>query len=330
MPGPRPVKKKPIQSDNVSNLLELRVLNAGAGRIVVWSLAFSHNSRILAVGRGDPDYKIELWQVSDGTLLGLLSFGWPGAAGLAFHPDGNTLVAVSGNFPRFSLWSLGNQAFIRNINFPVGYQPGLVCMTPSGQTIATGGFDGKVLFWDWNNGDPRLRSTLPAQHKTFITSLAFSRDGSYLASGDSNGLFCLWRVGFDLVPELHFSVQASSGWASCSFDGAGAMLAAANLNGDLYLVNVRDANTVAKLKQAVPPPTGQMVACDFAPKVQLVASVEYVANPSLEFWDASNQTLLFSKGMYCNQVLFSPNGQVIAVVRRNPNGPDIPTIWGLP
>jgi len=320
-------------------LVELRVLDAGTAAVKVQSLAFSPNSRILAVGSGDPDTNIELWQVNDGTLLGLLFFGGHGAEGLAFHPDGNTLIAVSGNSPRFSLWDTGNQAPIKQINVPIGYQPGLVCITPSGQTIATGGFDGRVLFWDWNNGDPKLRSTLPAQHKTFITSLAFSRNGSYLASGDHDGLFCLWRGGFDLVPQLHFTVQAPSTngaslWANCSFDGSGTMLAAANWNGDLYLFNTI-ANTIAKLKQAVPPPTGAMEACDFAPKVQLVASVENDGDPKrantlLEFWDASNQTLLFTKAMLCDRVLFSPNGQVIAIVRNSPGGKDLPVIWGLP
>jgi hypothetical protein len=143
-----------------------------------------------------------------------------------------------------------------------------------------------------------------------------------------------------LVPQLDFTMQAPPApngarlWASCSFDSTGTMLAAANSNGNLYLVNIINKGA-AELKQVVPPLIGQMVACDFAPKMPLIASVENdpdpaVTNSLLEFWDASNQTLSFSKTILCDRVLFSPSGQLIAVVRNNVGRPDIPTIWGLP
>src|SRR6185503_13296131 len=112
----------------------------------------------------------------------------------------------------------------------------------TGQTIATGGFDGRVLFWNWNQGNPIQRSPMDAHPPYRIDSLAFSPDGSYLASGAEDGLR-LWRVGFDLVPQLHAEVLITGTtnivFPQLSFNGLGTMLVAANWAGNkLYLITV--------------------------------------------------------------------------------------------
>jgi WD40 repeat protein len=317
-----------IQSSNVANLVELRTLQPRTG--AVNSLAFSPDSSILALGCSDD--KIELWRVNDGALLSTLPFGWPGAEGVAFHPNGNTIVGVSGNSPKFSLWDATRKTKIKDVSVPIGHQPGCVAITPSGQTIATGGFDGKVLIWDWRNGDPMLRSALPA-HPSFVTSIAFSPDGLYLATGSDDGLR-LWRVGFDLVPQLHAEVLVTSGsFRQLSFNGLGTMLAAANWDGKLYIVNVGDGHTIVKLSEPLSASNEQMFAGAFAPTEQLIASCQSsapIASAFLEFWDASTQTLLLAKPLLCDKVQFAPNGRVLAVIRDSPGRPDIPAIWGLP
>jgi len=316
-----------IQSSNVANLVELHTLQPRTGE--VFSLAFSPNSSILALGCSDD--KIELWRVNDGTLLGTLPFGWPGAEGVAFHPNGNTIVGVSGNSPKFTLWNATTKKRTRDVSVPIGHQPGSVAITPSGQTIATGGFDGKVLFWDWRNGDPTVRSTLPA-HPSFVTSIAFSPDGLYLATGSGDGLR-LWRVGFDLVPQLHAEVLVASGsFRQLSFNGPGTMLAAANWDGKLYIINVSDGRTIVKLSEPLSASNEQMFAGAFAPTEQLIASCQSsapIANALLEFWDASTQTLLLAKPLLCDKVQFAPNGRVLAVIRNSPGRADIPAIWGF-
>src|ERR1041385_8683079 len=88
-----------INSSNVARLEELHTLRTSSS---VYSLAFSPNSSILAIGRDD---NIELWQVARGSILGKLPFGWTGGKGeFAFHPTDNTVVGVSGNIVNFSLW----------------------------------------------------------------------------------------------------------------------------------------------------------------------------------------------------------------------------------
>jgi WD40 repeat protein len=177
-----------------------------------------------------------------------------------------------------------------------------------------------------------LRSTLPA-HPSFVTSIAFSPDGLYLSTGADDGLR-LWRVGFDLVPQLHAEVLVTGGsFRQLSFNGLGTMLAAANWDGKLYIINVSDGRAVVKLSEPLSASNEQMFAGAFAPTEQLIASCQSSAphaSALLEFWDTSTQTLLLAKPLLCGKVQFAPNGRVLAVIRDNPGRPNIPAIWGFP
>jgi WD40 repeat protein len=69
----------------------------------------------------------------------------------------------------------------------VGY---IVSFSPDSQTVAAGGALGVVLF-DVESGERRV---LPEEHKRGVMSLAFSPDGTQLASGVPDGIR-LWNVG---------------------------------------------------------------------------------------------------------------------------------------
>jgi WD40 repeat protein len=323
---PRPRRQSFIQSTNVSNLVQLLTL-PGFGASVQ-CLAFSPDSRMLALG-ADP---IKLYRVTDGTLLGSMAFGWPGAEGIVFHPAGNIIVSVSGNAPRFTLWDVNTLARIRDVNLPVGHQPWRVAITPSGETIATGGMDGKIIFWDWKSGNPMPRFTLDA-HPTSISSLAFSRDGVHLATGDDNGRLRIWRVGFDLSPEPHADIPTSGLVSGLSFNGGGTTLAASNWDSHLYLIDVGDGNIMATLSEPMSATNLQMFACSYSPKTELVVSCQSsstLGTSLIEFWDPTSLSLVHSIPFLCDKVLFSNNGILLAVIQNSPGSADIPTIWGIP
>lgn len=108
--------------------------------------------------------------------------GWNGAEGLAFHPVNGSLLINSCNAPSFTIWDPVTLRQLQQVSFPSGHQPGRVAVTSSAATIVTGGFDGKVLLWNWNNGSLSMRRSFQGFQQVagepgpFIGSIAFSND----------------------------------------------------------------------------------------------------------------------------------------------------------
>src|SRR5580698_1222749 len=118
------------------------------------SLAFSPDGHTLASGA--EDHTVKLWDVASGRELRTLS-GSDQVTAVAFSPDGRVLAAGSGDDAK---------------TFP-----------------RAGG--GKISLWDVATGRelPALRG-----HSAAVTSVAFSPDGSILASGGRDGAVKLWNL----------------------------------------------------------------------------------------------------------------------------------------
>ena len=66
---------------------------ANSYRALIWTLAFSPDSRILASGGGD--HSVRLWDTQTGALLQILEGHSNAVTSLAFHPDGISLASGS-------------------------------------------------------------------------------------------------------------------------------------------------------------------------------------------------------------------------------------------
>lgn len=139
----------------------------------------------LAVNKG-----VFLWSPSDRQPRELLSF--PGAAiALDWKPDG-TALAVGTQDGFLHVWRRQIGANAKQLTMR-GYQCKVSCLEwhPLKDMIATAG--GKdIVIWgplhQKGGGSP-----LPiAHHQTTITCLSYEPSGYYLASGDRNGLVCIW------------------------------------------------------------------------------------------------------------------------------------------
>ena len=148
----------------------------------------------LAVNKG-----VFLWAPSDKQPRELMSF--PGAAiSLAWKPDGSALAAgTQDGFLHVWRRQIGANAKLLTMR---GYQGKVSCLEwhPLKDTIATAG--GKdIVIWgplhQKGGGSP-----LPvAHHRTTITCLSYEPSGYYLASGDRDGLVCIWDGKGKLVQQ---------------------------------------------------------------------------------------------------------------------------------
>ncbi|HEX6399802.1 MAG TPA: WD40 repeat domain-containing protein, partial [Actinomycetota bacterium] len=187
--------------------------NLGEGRAVLWDaesgrrvrmfgpshrgdhvqgLAFSPDGQVLAVlsGRG----RLEVWAVDTGERLMSIDDAHPGnGSDLAFLPDGR-LVTVGGDGG--VVWAVPSDKPL--LSFSGGSKLGGVAVSRDGARIATAGADRKATIWDAATGGKLLELELP----NAVTSIAFSPDGTELATGDANGIVRVFALRVDDLVRL--------------------------------------------------------------------------------------------------------------------------------
>ena len=68
-----------------------------------------------------------------------------------------------------------------------------VAVTPNGTRVATAGSGGNIYFWNSETGQ-RVDDADAWAHEDRVQALAFSADGTLLASADEEGVLKLWDV----------------------------------------------------------------------------------------------------------------------------------------
>jgi len=169
------------------------------------TLALSPDGRMIAVGERmlpkpyPPNYGAAVIVLSAETGRELARFtGF--AVQVVFSPEGKRLAVVQNGV---ALWSLAGKKLLRT--FKAGRLGcGSAAFSPNGRLIAAGGgYDpamktsrGALAVWDVASG--RLLAKLGVREgkkgREWVTNVAFSADGKYLAACDSQGAVRIWQV----------------------------------------------------------------------------------------------------------------------------------------
>jgi WD40 repeat protein len=161
----------------------------------VFALAFAPDGRSLA--SGGTDVTIRLRDVATGKERLALSEHTTAVSAVAFAPDGRTLATGDLNSV-VKLWDFDTEA--ERVTFPApeaestaeNFVEGVTALAfaPDGRTLAVA-VDQTVRLWDVATG--RLVANL-AGHEGKVQCLAYSADGTLLASGGHDRTVRLWNV----------------------------------------------------------------------------------------------------------------------------------------
>jgi len=149
---------------------------------------FSPDGRMLVVA--DESGRIAFWNLTGPRNLGVLTrAGNPDGLGmLRFSADGRWLVNPGGRSPS-QVWSVADRTLVAEPSDSALAER--AAFSPDGRWLAITGGDASIRFWETSRW--QKARTLQG-HTDPVTSLDFSPNGAFLASGARNGEVKLWAM----------------------------------------------------------------------------------------------------------------------------------------
>jgi Flp pilus assembly protein TadD len=164
-----------------------RFAGAGPQGDLIKAVAFSPDGKVVVTADEETTRR---WSATTGKPLGEPWRHPQAVGGVAFSPDGRTLLTVSADHTA-RLWSAATG---RPLGAPMQH-PGPVegvAFSPDGRTLLTGSRDNTARLWSSATGRPL---GAPLRHQGLVRFVAFSPDGKAVLTGSYDGTARLWRVG---------------------------------------------------------------------------------------------------------------------------------------
>ena len=288
----------------------------GQHRRSVTSVAFSPDGSTLA----SADWSaVALWYVATGDLLKRIeprkNIG--DNPSIAFSPDGTTLAVAGGGlfFAPISLWDVASGNLTKTLEGDAAY----IVYSSDGTTIAgVSGFPaGIVRLWNVETG--RIRKTF-TEHSSLINSVAFSPDGTTLASGGDHGTLFLWNLATGSLAKALLKPYTLDAVVSVAYSPDGTTLASATKGPDrVYLWDVATGTQKKTFKH-----TGFVWGMAYSPDGTTIATGHLRDEGRL--WNVATADLTqvlshpLGQGDGFASLVFSPNGRTLAGLSSHKRG----------
>jgi WD40 repeat protein len=174
-----------------------------------------------------------LWDVSTGEEWGRMIGGTYSIPAIAFTVDGKSLALANGDIIR--LRDVTNQRFVSTLRGDNSFYS--LSLSADGRTAAAGDTAGALFIWELSSESPSHKfTTQPGEEEgvsTLVWEVAFTPDGSLIASADGSGSINVWDVKTgELLTSLPGHKLAVS---AISFNPDGRTLASGGLDGAIYI-----------------------------------------------------------------------------------------------
>lgn len=253
------------------------------------SVAFSPSGRTLAAGGYDGLWVWDITRLTDPRLLSRPSADARPVHDAVFSPDGTTLATTEGVSIR--LWNTADQRPPQAIGKPLKqpyekpydeHKNGVLSLafSPDGKTLASA--DQDVRLWNLTNRTrPEPRPKHLIGHADAVKKVAFSGDGTMLASVGSDAVVQLWNVTDINAPAPHTTPLLGHNphhtVLEVQFSPDGQQLVSGSNNGDLLLWRLPSG----LLRGAA----GQVASLTRHPTQDVVASASW--DGRVRLWDTS-------------------------------------------
>ncbi|MEH2052311.1 nSTAND1 domain-containing NTPase [Nostoc sp.] len=240
--------------------------------IMVKSIAWSHDGKMLASGAGNGT--IKLWN-QDGKELRTLKHNNITVNSVSFSPN-DKILASAGDDGTIKLWKTVDGKELPWIKGGHGGNVYSIAWSHDGKMLASGDDDGTIKLW---NQDGKKLNTL--KHNNAVLSVSFSPDSKMLASGGSDGTIKLWRTVDGKELKTFKGKGHNKEVESVSFSPDGKMLASGSYDKTIKLWRILDGKELKTLKghgdsvrSVVWSPDGKMLASGSIDKTAIIWTVE--------------------------------------------------------
>jgi WD40 repeat protein len=229
------------------------------------------------------------------------------AAGLAYSPDGTLLAVANMDSSPALMWRLSDGALVKTFDgMPTNYD---VAFSPDGKTLAlVGGAQGSnasAKIFDVATGD--LIRTLPTNSGFYTDTVAFSPDGTYIATSGYMGAIDLWRASDG---SLVVSIPYPTSVHNVHFSPSGTLLIAGGVDQRATIYNV-PSGTLAMTLNGI---ADEMADATFSPDGTQIATTSSDGN-GVKVWDAATGALLQTMSghaAYVSSVVWISNNVLVS------------------